>query len=45
MSLQDIRDWYDGKGEKKEISHEEMLKRLKEAGLPTKITSDVKKED
>ena len=35
----DIQGWYDGKGKKKEVSHEERLRRIKEAGLPTVIES------
>lgn len=39
-SQKDIQKWYDGEyAKEKELSHKERLKRLKEAGLPTKIVS------
>ncbi len=34
-----IQDWYDGKEERRCLTHEERLKRIREAGLPTVIES------
>jgi hypothetical protein len=33
----DIQAWYDGQYEEKKLSHEERVKRIKDAGLPTRI--------
>ena len=33
----DIQAWYDGTYEEKKLTHEERIKRRKEAGLPTTI--------
>ena len=33
----DIQAWYDGQYEGKKVSHEEKIKRIRDAGLPTRI--------